>query len=629
MVTLNTNLAALNAQNKSALSASKLEVSIQRLSSGLRINSAKDDAAGLAIANRMTSQKRGLDQVLRNTQDGLSLVSTAEGALSGINDHLQRIRELTVQGLSESYNQNDVDTIQGVINLNLKEIERLSRSANYNGIPLLSGQAGNVNLQVGAYDGEQIPVDLSAGFSVDNIGLKDLVIRGISGSVTPINTVTGTARNMALNNPNIAVSYPAGLNQPQLVRNGAGNLFVQSVGVDGKPEYRSAAYSATWDTASASGAIGISSNASPLYDVASQVSGRSSLPSVTYSDSSGNPLNPVPAPTLTQENDRYYIEQNGKYLAAEVVFGQAGAVSVKALNTTELDDADFATTPATVSALPAVDTASSTLNFTDSANNSIPAGNSRLLKQGSQYVMEVDDGGGNFRYFNAAVTVSSDGTNNTIGVKATSLATSNGFTPVSSVSGTSTVTMDPATVEVRYTNAQGAVFNDVLRRDADGNYYMDTSDAGQNKSVTLVQQDNGKLLLRVKSGVGEIQTYYDSVITTSTETGTNHTVMNISEVGSEMRFRHPENPLAAIDNAIRLVDAQRSQLGSMANRLQSVQNERQSSALSVSAARSRIEDADYAMETASLVRAQILQQAGNSALSQATQLPQIVLSLLK
>jgi flagellin len=121
-----TNVNTLVVQNTALKNSSVLQQSIERLSSGMRINSAKDDAAGQAIANRMGSQIKGLLQAQRNASDGRSMAETAEGALSEINQRLQRIRELSVQSLSETYTLEDADSIQAEINVNLKEIARLN-----------------------------------------------------------------------------------------------------------------------------------------------------------------------------------------------------------------------------------------------------------------------------------------------------------------------------------------------------------------------------------------------------------------------------------------------------------------------------------------------------------------------
>lgn len=166
MAVINTNLASLVSQQSMGKSGTALATSMERLTSGLRVNSAQDDAAGQAISNRFQAQRTGLGQAARNANDGVSLSQTAQGVLGSISDKLQRIRELTVQGLNGTNQTRDSDFIQAEINQNLMEIDRLVEQAEYNGIPLMTGRAGNISLQVGANDGEALGVDLSPpGFS--------------------------------------------------------------------------------------------------------------------------------------------------------------------------------------------------------------------------------------------------------------------------------------------------------------------------------------------------------------------------------------------------------------------------------------------------------------------------------
>src|SRR5690625_516549 len=134
----------------------------ERLSSGKRINSASDDPAGMAIANRMTANIRGLQQANRNTNDGISLAQTAEGALDEINENLQHIRQLTVQAANGSYNDRDRASIQAEINERLAEIDRIAAHTDFNGIKVLSEDTRYIDIQVGAHDGQTITIKLSA-----------------------------------------------------------------------------------------------------------------------------------------------------------------------------------------------------------------------------------------------------------------------------------------------------------------------------------------------------------------------------------------------------------------------------------------------------------------------------------
>lgn len=157
--TINTNVSSLNAQRNLNMSQSSLATSLQRLSTGLRINSAKDDAAGLAISERFTSQIRGLGQAARNANDAISLAQTAEGALSQIGDNLQRMRELSVQSANATNSASDRAALQQEVGQLAAEIDRVATQTQFNGTNLLDGLFTNKDFQVGANAGQTITVD--------------------------------------------------------------------------------------------------------------------------------------------------------------------------------------------------------------------------------------------------------------------------------------------------------------------------------------------------------------------------------------------------------------------------------------------------------------------------------------
>jgi flagellin len=159
---INTNVASLNAQRQLMNSGNALDRATERLSSGARINSAKDDAAGLAISNRMTSQVRGLDQAIRNANDGVSLIQTAEGALSESTNILQRMRELAVQSANGIYTSSDRATLNAEVQQLVSELDRIAETTSFNGQKLLDGSLGKVNLQVGANANQQISFKVQA-----------------------------------------------------------------------------------------------------------------------------------------------------------------------------------------------------------------------------------------------------------------------------------------------------------------------------------------------------------------------------------------------------------------------------------------------------------------------------------
>ncbi|WNN47166.1 flagellin [Siccibacter colletis] len=167
MAVINTNLMSLTTQNNLNKSQSALGTAIERLSSGLRINSAKDDAAGQAIANRMTSQIKGMTQAARNANDGISLVQTAEGNLNEINTNLQRIRELSVQAANGTNGDSDLESINTEITQRLGEIDRIAGSANFNGKNLLDGSVTSIKVQVGAGTTTNDTIEIGATALID------------------------------------------------------------------------------------------------------------------------------------------------------------------------------------------------------------------------------------------------------------------------------------------------------------------------------------------------------------------------------------------------------------------------------------------------------------------------------
>ncbi|ATF92120.1 flagellin N-terminal helical domain-containing protein [Cedecea neteri] len=182
MSVINTNLLSLTTQNNLNKSQSSLGTAIERLSSGLRINSAKDDAAGQAIANRMTSQIKGMTQAGRNANDGISLVQTAEGNLNEINTNLQRIRELATQAANDTNGTSDLTSINTEITQRLSEIDRIAGGANFNGKNLLDGTTTSLKIQVGAGTSanDVITIDSTALINAKSATLST----GLAGNIT-------------------------------------------------------------------------------------------------------------------------------------------------------------------------------------------------------------------------------------------------------------------------------------------------------------------------------------------------------------------------------------------------------------------------------------------------------------
>ena len=224
---INTNISSLNSQRNLSTSQSALSTSLQRLSSGLRINSAKDDAAGLAISDRMTSQIRGMTQATRNANDGVSLAQTAEGALSSSGDILQRIRELAVQSSNSTNSSSDRQALQTEVTQLNSELNRIAQTTSFNGQTLLDGTMGTANFQVGA-DANQLISANGANFLTNTYGnnrVQSDAVTAKAGTVAaPLSNVAALADAITINGKlgsakfdtiatDTAKSIAAGINQ--------------------------------------------------------------------------------------------------------------------------------------------------------------------------------------------------------------------------------------------------------------------------------------------------------------------------------------------------------------------------------------------------------------------------------
>jgi len=186
---INTNVMSLNAQRNLTTSGNQLAQSLQRLSSGLRINSAKDDAAGLAISERMTTQITGLNQAARNANDGISLAQTTEGALQEVTNNLQRIRELAVQSANTTNSDHDRIALDQEVQQRIAEIDRIASQTSFNGRKVLDGSFGNATFQVGANVGETIAVGLATSMKTGDIG----AVANTTGNVNLTNLFGSTS----------------------------------------------------------------------------------------------------------------------------------------------------------------------------------------------------------------------------------------------------------------------------------------------------------------------------------------------------------------------------------------------------------------------------------------------------
>lgn len=226
---INTNSLSLVAQNNLNKSQSALGTSIERLSSGLRINSAKDDAAGQAISNRFTANITGLSQASRNANDGISIAQTTEGALNEINDNLQNIRRLTVQAQNGTNSATDRQSIQDEIDARLAEINRISEQTEFNGVKVLSADQ-TLSIQVGAHDGQTIEINLSQ-MNSDTLGMMGFDVTNIATKVSAGTVYNDGTTSLKLTDADITAMKTAGFGA-----GGSGDIFTVT-NVDGSTSF--------------------------------------------------------------------------------------------------------------------------------------------------------------------------------------------------------------------------------------------------------------------------------------------------------------------------------------------------------------------------------------------------------
>ncbi len=501
-LTVNTNIASLNAQRNLGNVQGTLNKSLQRLSSGLRVNSAKDDAAGLAISNRMTSQIRGLNQAARNANDGISLAQTAEGAMQEVTNNLQRIRELSVQAANDSNTAEDRASLNAEVTQLVAEIERVATTTSFNGKMLLDGSFGTATFQVGSQAGETI------SFSMTSVKADSL---GVGSGSSYSSSVTGTEVQ--------ATALSAG----DLTINGfqVGHAADDGVSLEGQLSVHTAT---TLDSAASGIAV-------------------------------ANAINAITGDTGVTAS------VNATTVAGVEATGFAQAISAGEIFINGVD----------IGAL-----ASAATNIERGAD--VAAAINAISNQtGVTATFSTDNG--------AVALTAADGRNITIETAGTAgAATVNaglggGLTTAAAASDTTRSTVDLSTV-----SSAGITVGGDINANAGlaAGYVAATSSAG--------------------AGVSSL---------------------DITTVGGA------SNALTIVDAALATIDSARGELGAIQNRFESTIANLQNVSENVSAARSRIVDADFASETASMTKAQVMQQAGIAMLAQANQLPQAALSLLQ
>lgn len=741
-LTINTNVASLNAQRNLGTSQSQLAKSMQRLSSGLRINSAKDDAAGLAISDRMTSQIRGLNQAVRNSNDGISLAQTAEGALQESTNILQRMRELAVQSANDTNTASDRTSLQAEVNQLKQELDRISETTNFNGKTLLDGSLTSAQFQVGANANETISFSIASAATTalgnnslttnNDVGVESSIKNGstlaVAGGGFTDNTYAGladrTAETFTITNTSDVASTANG--------GTSATALATSLGAN------SASYSnsITFDLSAIATALGANDNETVTlelsngrdviftYDTASGSfdtiggagaadwsfsGGGSSGTTVTYSATSGSNF----------QIDGY---ATGTHAAGAITYskynGTAGTVTLTANSAahtqTGLDgyvqraDATYnftsSNTVKTISSTTASDTTSivgvsagengmegiGLTSLVDGTGANIPNNVSAqtLTVVGNQGAAEVEIDEGDTASIiaakvnaasadtgvtadanttatisdlsaNGSVTFSLQGTNTTaVAINATVLSDNltNLVTAINDQTGntgiSATLSADKASIVLEQTDGYDIKISNFEHSTAvDGttpaNGLEQTIKVTGNQGIGTVLTDGstsgvtndnqtdstivgGEVTFSSASTfnvTSNIANNAESLFNSAAEGANVSTLQSINEIDITS-VDGAANAIKSIDGALMQVDNMRGELGAVQNRFESTISNLSNISENISAARSRILDADIAQETSAMTKQNILAQAGVSILAQANQSPQLALSLL-
>ena len=729
-LTINTNVMSLNAQRNLGTSQSALAKSMQRLSSGLRINSAKDDAAGLGISDRMTSQIRGLNQAVRNSNDGISLAQTAEGALQETTNILQRMRELAVQSANDTNSASDRSSLQAEVNQLKQEMTRIAETTQFNGKNLLDGTLTSAQFQVGANANQTISFGINSARSADlgNNSLttsNDVGIEAATYSSAAIST-SGTsgaganlaaARTAAFAAQDLTFTFSDGTTDTANLTSGMSALNAKTEIDTAAATTSTAQYSANTvelDLATSTWATGdtltltigngtttknlvVTAGATPdfaaeLTSAITAFNGGTALAGVSFGAHTGG------STTITATGG-YNIE------VSALTFGGTGAGTV-AYGTDNTDlgttayvqraGASYAFAPA--DGVASVKSTGTALGVTAgeeglggigltaaSSNNNVGAQTLTVVgKEGSQTVgidagdtaavvsQKVNAASADTGVTatartqatisdlsnNGSVSFSLQGTNTSaIAVNATVLKNdlTNLVTAINEQAGntgvTATLSADKKSIELEQSSGYNIRIADFEHSGAVTDTGGTSTEVTQSVKITGTEGAGTTLY---DGGTTAEASQYDSTVvggevSFSSSAGFNvtssvdsdgqslfSTAANGANVSALQSIDNIDitsvegsaSAIKSIDGALMQVDNMRGELGAVQNRFESTIANLQNVSENLSAARSRILDADIAQETSAMTKNNILQQAGVSILAQANQAPQLALSLL-
>lgn len=574
---INTNVASLNAQRQLVQSGNDMSQAMERLASGKRINTARDDAAGLAISNRQTSQIRGLDQAIRNANDGVSLIQTAEGALDEVTNILQRMRELAIQSANGIYSDRDRATLDAEAQQLKAEIDRIASTTTFNGQPLLDGSLGDVDLQVGSEAYQTIGLSIQ-GFSTSSLGSSSGDIVG--EAMTGLATLTALSGDELVVNDVAIESLTSATNVNEALASINADLDGKGAEVDTLVSY----------VADAAG-NGVLVPGTNLVITLTDGEGNDQVYTITDTSSMDELISVINNDTAIDAKET----EDGK-----LVLSAEGAESIRVQ--------DNSSGQAATGAASSDETEYFRLVFTDTSTNDsgvkVEAGTGATAQELDDLGLNVQDDDGNLLARALTGTATND-------INAGDLII-NGIEVGAIDVGTGTAEdVDNVIEAINLISDQTGV----IAFEAAGN--------------------TSQLALRSTTGESISIKYGDGAVDADVEALTGLQEQNSAEGSGSVSGIQiattdgAQRAIDVIDVALEQINDTRSDLGAVNNRLDFTMSNLSNVSEKTAAARSRIVDADFAKESSMLSRAQVLQQASQAMLAQANAQPQQVLQLLQ
>lgn len=566
---INTNVTSLNAQRNLHKSQNALQTSMQRLSSGLRINSAKDDAAGLAISDRFIAQINGLNQASRNANDGISLAQTAEGALEETTNALQRMRTLAVQAANDTNSKSDRQAIQLEIDQLVSEINRIGKTTQFNGKNLLDGSDNEFSFQIGPNPEQMLSVKMS-DMRASALGQQPGVVQTEShrlaisgdaaGNIGITDAVSGAASGVAVKLNDVIINIAAGAQNVDIAEARYGGNIIQY----------------------ASGDLVDPLNLNYGEGTAKQIAERvNSIRKLAETDANGQVVfEGVYASAKTEftitdvsKNDSGDMPTSGAALNYSFVGQGTLANGDIKINGIDIGPVSISVNDADGSLVSAINAKSGTTGVSASINKNGQL--SLTAEDGRDIVLQVQKAAANLIFAGGGSSVNGSGNNAGYDYTATAL-------------------------ELRIT---GQVYYSAGDTISVASGSANEAYAGLDSSITTTA--SGSAMLANQAAVGTIEN------------------ADVTTVEGANRLMN------SVDSALEQVDSLRALLGAAQNRFEMTIRNLDNVAENLAAANSRIRDADFAKETTEMTRNQILQQAGTAMLSQANALTQNVMQLLQ